>query len=1272
MKTKFKWLIALMIVITTTLVVKSYFTDANAAVTVDDFYFSDPNGNKIYDSSNNALEMTTAEKEVYVTTKDGMNTTDDVDWSSSNDNIVKVTKTGSNVAKLTRVGPGYVRITAKITRGSVYYSISMMVKVDVDIKMSGNDINDKNYTPLVPIANDKEKALVLDYCIDPNYPYKSEQDPSDPHDYNNSEKIILRYTYDNEAVMNDMLSWKSSDETVVSVSNTGVVTAKGAGEAYITVSTNTTDGVNQSIVREVRVIVNPLVNVDVTGENGEKWVSHVTKDKDKEGVTYSVITASSDFYIQTNAMKATNLDWVVTHNGNVLSPNSDVLNYRVSNTSGIFEISNAKVGVYEVQAFAKGKNKQNINIRHVNLKVIVPFSAPDILTMNVTDTYDLVKNLNMSSGFINIDPDDKNIVDDENGILIAKNKGTTTVTLEYLEYKDGMLQPTKHNIIVNVIDALALNLSDATIYVNGSVKLDASVTDTTAQLTWTSSNPSIAKVEDGKVTGVAPGSCTITVSTTINGVYKSASCKILVVPTVTNIVIDPSEATISIGEYKTLTAQVTPATINNVELKWISSDKSVVEIVENGKKFVTIRGISGGSAVITAINEDNIVVGFCKVTVKQPVTSITLSESNVTVSLSASSFQLRATVYPKTATNQALKYTSTNTNVVRVDDEGKVTLVSAGTATVIVTSVDSPSVSAMCNITVTTPVTGIALDETSASMVVGETKRLTYTIIPTTATNKDVTWTSSDMSVAAVSATGIVTANRSGSAIITVTTADGKHSKSCTIIVGQYASSIKLDVSNLTLNVNETYTFKVTTTPASSTDTFTWETSNANVATVSTTGKVTAKAEGTALIIVKSSRGVTAYCNVKVEQQATGIVLNFETKTVVVSNSFTLKATVLPANASNQKVTYKSSNTKVATVSSKGKVKGIKGGTAIITVTSEDGNFKETCIVTVKELVTKIELKSSYKVPYQKTYTIVPTVKSNSATNTKLQWSSSNTKIATVDKNGKITAKAYGKATITVKATDGSGSKATTTVHVVRPVTRITLDKTVLSIVEGRSKKLTATVRPSNATYQSVTWTSSDEKVAVVDAKGNVTALSPGTATIRATAKDGTKKYAQCYVTVEKKVPATAITVANQSIVMVSGESQNVHTVMSPANSTDGYTWSSDNTAVASVHKSTGRILAKSVGTATITVMTDSGRKARITVNVVGLSKTSLTLEQYSTATLTVNGDISRVIWDVEDSRIATISSSGKITSRAIGSTKIVALVNGRKLYCKLNVTKIR
>ncbi len=133
-----------------------------------------------------------------------------------------------------------------------------------------------------------------------------------------------------------------------------------------------------------------------------------------------------------------------------------------------------------------------------------------------------------------------------------------------------------------------------------------------------------------------------------------------------------------------------------------------------------------------------------------------------------------------------------------------------------------------------------------------------------------------------------------------------------------------------------------------------------------------------------------------------------------------------------------------------------------------------------------------------------------------ISWSSSSTAVATVSTTGKVTAVGNGNAVITASATDGSGKKATCAVTVTTLVTGVSLNKTSLVLNEGGSETLTATIAPSTASDKSVTWSSTNTSVATVDQNGKVTAVSKGTATIKAEAKDGSGKYATCSVTVKK------------------------------------------------------------------------------------------------------------------------------------------------------------
>ena len=216
-------------------------------------------------------------------------------------------------------------------------------------------------------------------------------------------------------------------------------------------------------------------------------------------------------------------------------------------------------------------------------------------------------------------------------------------------------------------------------------------------------------------------------------------------------------------------------------------------------------------------------------------------------------------------------------------------------------------------------------------------------------------------------------------------------------------------------------------------------------------------------------------------------------------------------------ITTKSSNTAVATVDETGKITAVAHGTATIKIIV--GGASASCKVTVTQAVTKITLnKTKLSLDVPETYQLTATITPSDASNKNLIWSSSNESAATVDENGLVTAVGNGTAVIKAESADGSGISASCTVTVIDPskipVSSITLDKTALSLEAMETYQLTASVSPANAANKALIWTSSNEAVATVDSKCQVTAVAKGTATITATAADGYGTSASCTVTV--------------------------------------------------------------------------------------------------------------------------------------------------------------
>ena len=503
------------------------------------------------------------------------------------------------------------------------------------------------------------------------------------------------------------------------------------------------------------------------------------------------------------------------------------------------------------------------------------------------------------------------------------------------------------------------------------------------------------------------------------------------------------------------------------------------------------------------------------ITIDKPAVSLKATETAALV----------ATVLPETTTDKAVTWKSDNEAVATVDANGVVTAIAVGEANITATTTDGTNLSASCKVTVIpTLAETITLNQTAVSLKATETAELSVNILPATTTNKAVTWKSQNEAVATVDTNGVVTAIAVGETTITVTTADGSNlSATCKVtVVPTPAASITLNTTAVTLKATETATLTTTILPATTTNkAVTWKSDNETIATVDANGVVTAIAVGEANITATTTDGtnLSATCKVTVEQTfASSISLDKTTISLKATESETLKATILPATTTNQAVTWKSDNEAIATVDANGVVTAHEVGVATITATTTDGtNLSASCTVNVIHTqassitlnMTEVSLKALETA--ELSVEILPAT----TTNKVVTWKSDNEAIAKVDANGIVTAIAVGETTITATTTDGSNLSASCKVTVIPTLaSSITLDKTEVSFKANETVTLTPTILPATTTNTVVVWTTTDEKVAVVDAEGVVTAIGVGEATITATTTDGSNLSASCAITV--------------------------------------------------------------------------------------------------------------------------------------------------------------
>lgn len=437
--------------------------------------------------------------------------------------------------------------------------------------------------------------------------------------------------------------------------------------------------------------------------------------------------------------------------------------------------------------------------------------------------------------------------------------------------------------------------------------------------------------------------------------------------------------------------------------------------------------------------------------------SIQLSASTATLETGLTK-KINASVYP-TGAYDALSWTSSNPKVAQVSSNGTITAVASGSA--VITAKTANGKTASVNVLVKTPT--VKLSAISKTMYRGETTKLTAT----SSNKKPVSWTSSDPTIASVDSNGTIKTLKNGTVKISASANGGK--ATCTITVKE---PIQISATTSSIYRGKTTTLKAI--PAYST-TITWMSSNPLIATVSSNGVVTGKKAGT-VYIYANAYGKSVKYKLTIKEPA--LKLNKSSSSIYKGKTTTLKATT----SYRTKVTWKSSNSSIATVSSTGDVTGKKAGTAYIYANAYGKSVK--CKVTVKNPT--ITLNKSKATAYAgKSYTL----KATTSYRTKISWKSSNTKIATVDSKGMVKLKKAGKVTISATA---FGKKVNCVLTVKNPTLKVS--KASVSIYRKKSYTVKATAVPGGK----VSWSSSNKAIATVSSSGKITGMKKGTAYVYA------------------------------------------------------------------------------------------------------------------------------------------------------------------------------
>ena len=1170
----------------------------------------------------------------------------------------------------------------------------------------GLKVGETGYTVSIIGANGNIEAAKGKIKVIAERPISSlELDPASLSMAQNALPQTIKPVYTPENATMPEFSWTSSVPTVATVSQNGVVTPVGQGETVITATAK--DGSGLSATCKVTVTApideNFEFEFDESVMGGKEGISLYI------GETYTFTPKAQDGYVLPDV-----INW----------SSSDAQTVSVDSKG---KITALKLGKVTVTASATVNGNE---VKAICEVTVLPITATQI-KLSANDLTLLVGQRDVLTA--TVEPDnttDKTITwsGDNSYVISVGTDGSVTALSAGIAKVTASCGEIAATCTVTVKDGGDITITpgddtpgskdeddgngwidgnDVYVHVNRTVNMNLSMPEgltETPTLTWKISNGGEKFVKltpagntlSAAFTGLSVGETSYTVS--LNG-KELLTGKVTVIAEITMNSLHLEPATLSMAQNalpQTIKPVYAPENATMPEFNWTSSVPTVATVSQEG----VVTPVGQGETVITITAKDGSgLSATSRVTVTAPVDddfgfdeSVMGGVEGVTIFIGES-----YTIVPKAHEGYQLPenivWSSSDENTVSVDQNGTVTGVGVGSATISATAtINGKQITASCTVNVIpVKVSALEITPTSAELEVAETLRLNVKITPDDATTPDLQWTTNAPAIASVSQDGIVTALMIGEANITARTTDGSNlSVSCLVkVVPTLATGIEIVTDDeTTIKATETVELTAIVTPSNTTDKrVSWRSENPEVATVNESGVVTGISVGEATITATNSAGQTAQIKITViPTPVESIELNRYTAQLRVQDGFRLTATVRPTTATDKSIAWSSSSPEIVSVDNDGNILALQLGEAIITAMALDGSdVKAECRVTVTITATSgvsVTADGPTTLKAEQTVQLRAVVLPETTTDKSVRWQSDNPDVATVDRDGLVTAISVGTAIITV--TNSGGQTASITITVIpTPVESIELNKSTLSMKATESFLLIATVGPETATDKSLTWSSDNEAVAKVNQNGEVSAIATGEAIITATANDGSGVNASCRVMVTSTEVTNITITANGPTTLQASQNVQLTATIMPETATDkSVVWEASAPEIADVNEN-GLVTAYAVGESVITATSSSGLSAQITITVIAtpvssitLSRSSMTMrvgnERQLTATvLPETATDKSVTWSTANPDIATVDENGMVKAILEGQTSITCTANdgsGVSASCIINV----
>lgn len=560
---------------------------------------------------------------------------------------------------------------------------------------------------------------------------------------------------------NAKTTWKSSDTKIVKVNSSGVVTGVTEGTAKITA---TTVYGTQSFVAHATIYSKSTVR-------GVKLDRSDLSIAVGQEATINATVLPQDAFLKAVTWSSNNTKIATVSNGKIKG---------VGIGNAVITVT-TKDGDYKAEC----RVKITSSVTGVSLdKSTLELKVGQEGTLNAT-----VKPLEAFLKTVEWSSSDSKIASVSNGKVKGVSPGTTVITVKT---KDGGHTAVCTVKVTPMVTGVTLDKTEITIIEGEKYTLQATVKPGGAYetgVTWTTSNNSIATVSNGVVTAKAPGTCNIVVKTKDGG--YTATCTVRVtaksrIP-VTSISITDKFSKLYVGEEKLLNYRILPENATNTKVIITISDKNVASYSTSSNK---IKGLAPGRIVVTVETEDGKYKDSMSIDVVSMVTGISINRSQVNMYV-GEEIKLNASVIPDDAFLQTITWSTSNSSIATVSNNGTIKGISKGNATITATSKDG-GFQKTASITVNNMVTGVQINGSVIELCIFATYTPTITITPANAFEKGVTYQTADKAIASVNNSGLITGIKEGTTQLIVITKDGGLVASCRIKVVPNADGINI------------------------------------------------------------------------------------------------------------------------------------------------------------------------------------------------------------------------------------------------------------------------------------------------------------------------------------------------------------------------------------------------------------------------------------------------------------------------------------------------